>query len=95
MVKCSQIYYWFLIHFYINPLQNNLNTITFQLQTVMGYLLFLSQVFFLVIIAIWARAAGPRFRLDQMLSMTWKDIFIYLMNETLLIIFHRLYSLRT
>jgi len=41
-----------------------------------GSLFFVLQMLFLVIISIWARAAGPRARLDQLFTMTWKDMFI-------------------
>lgn len=71
-------YYWFFINIYIDPLTTLDKNSTVGFQFTKDYFLFLFQVFFLVIIAIWARAAGPRFRLDQILNMTWKDIFIYL-----------------
>lgn len=41
-----------------------------------GNLFFVLQMLFLVVISIWARAAGPRARLDQLFTMTWKDMFI-------------------
>lgn len=42
------------------------------------YTIYIIQALFIAIITIWSRAAGPRFRLDQLLSLTWKDLFIYL-----------------
>lgn len=50
----------------------------YNLNFLIDYVIFICQVFFIVIITIWARAAGPRFRLDQLASLTWKKLFIYL-----------------
>ena len=46
----------------------------------------LFQTLFSVILMIWARAAGPRFRLDQIFTMTWKDYFITLSLITIFLI---------
>lgn len=46
----------------------------------------LLQTLFSVILMIWARAAGPRFRLDQIFTMTWKDYFITLSLITIFLI---------
>jgi NADH:ubiquinone oxidoreductase subunit H len=54
------------------------SNLIWNMDIVFNYLVFISQVLFIVIITIWTRAAGPRFRLDQLLSLTWKDLFIYL-----------------
>ena len=59
----------------------------FLLYYIIGYLTFVAQITFIVAITIWSRAAGPRFRLDQLLTITWKDIFIYLSLFLLFVLF--------
>lgn len=68
-------------------LQSFYNTLTYDINYIINYLIFISQVLFIVIITIWTRAAGPRFRLDQLLSLTWKDLFIYLSLFLVFILF--------
>jgi len=46
----------------------------------------LFQTLFSVILMIWARAAGPRFRLDQIFTLTWKDYFVTLSLMTIFLI---------
>lgn len=48
---------------------------------------FFSQVFFLVCLSVWARAAGPRFRVDQIFTITWKEFVIILAGYLVLFSF--------
>ena len=41
-------------------------------------LIFLFQMWFIIILTVWMRAAGPRFRLDQLSNLSWLDIIIYI-----------------
>lgn len=41
-------------------------------------LIFILQANFFIILSVWARAAGPRYRIDQILHFTWKDYFLIL-----------------
>lgn len=42
---------------------------------------------FLLILTIWTRACGPRVRIDQILTLTWKEFLIYLFILMIFIIF--------
>lgn len=37
-----------------------------------------AEIIGLAILTIWARAVGPRFRIDQMHELTWKDLLVVL-----------------
>lgn len=64
--------------FNYEPIFFNFTKLNIHQNIILSYLNFVTQVFFVVIITIWTRAAGPRFRLDQLVNITWKDIFLYL-----------------
>ena len=87
MIKCSKIYYWFIIGIYVEPTDFELYRELMVPKLICECFWFLFQVFFLTILAIWARAAGPRFRIDQILSTTWKDMFIFINCILMLILF--------
>lgn len=42
------------------------------------FLILWFQILFILILSIWARASGPRFRPDQTLNLTWKDLLVTL-----------------
>jgi hypothetical protein len=81
--KVMSFYYNFIFNYYFTLNLIN-NWLVIELSTISNHLTFLIQVFFLVVISIWARAAGPRFRVDQLSNLTWKNLLIYL---SLLLIF--------
>jgi len=78
----------YFIEFYVNVNASNIvnncllnadlssQTASQLIPYLQGNLFFVLQMLFLVVISIWARAAGPRARLDQLFTMTWKDMFI-------------------
>lgn len=58
----------------------------FVLNTLLDlFFFFLFQMFFFVFCSVWGRASGPRTRLDQLSSLTWKDLVVYLLSLTLMI----------
>jgi hypothetical protein len=82
---------WFLIYInnqwlYIIELSVSVSAITSKWVFLPASLTLLFQTLFSVILMIWARAAGPRFRLDQIFTMTWKDYFITLSLITIFLI---------
>jgi hypothetical protein len=82
---------WFLIYInnqwlYIVELSVSVSAITSKWVFLPASLTLLFQTLFSVILMIWARAAGPRFRLDQIFTMTWKDYFITLSLITIFLI---------
>ena len=49
------------------------------------------QMFFIVIISSWSRAAGPRSRVDFLSDITWKKILFLIVLGLLLIVLVHLY----
>ena len=45
---------------------------------VFNALYFIFQTFFFIILMVWARAAGPRLKIDQLTKLSWKDYFLTL-----------------
>jgi hypothetical protein len=77
------LYYNLMFNYYAT-LNGRFKSMIIELFIVTCHLTFLIQVFGCVVISIWARAAGPRFRVDQLSNLTWKNLLIYL---SLLLIF--------
>ena len=40
----------------------------------------------LAVLTIWSRAVGPRFRIDQLNDITWKDLLPFLIGFLLLVV---------
>ena len=50
-------------------------------------LIFFCQIFFCLCLTVWARAAGPRLRIDQISALTWKEFLIILSGYLLFLSF--------
>jgi hypothetical protein len=79
----TSIYYNLTFNYYAT-INGSLKSMVIERFIIVCHLTFLLQVFGCVVISIWARAAGPRFRVDQLSNLTWKNLLIYL---SLLLIF--------
>ena len=44
------------------------------------------------ILTIWARGVGPRFRVDQMSDLTWKDLLVILIGFLFVILYYMLFT---
>lgn len=53
----------------------------------LSYLYFLFIYYLHVILSIWARAAGPRCRLDQMNKITWRQYLVKLVGMCAYVLF--------